>query len=82
MTGSFVVISALLPLAKSYISLLVAHTILGLVLGCFVTATVVITLQFLPPPWWIISFAFFDFRISLGMNAEISVSAFYTEYVG
>lgn len=82
MAGSFVVISALLPLAKSYVSLLVAHTILGLVLGCFVTATVMITLQFLPPPWWIISFAFFGFRISLGMNAGVSVSALYTEYLG
>lgn len=80
--AAFVLLSGLIPFLTGYPALLAAHALLGLFLGFFVTATILIAFQCLPPPWWIIAFALFTFRLSLGMNAGVSLGALYTEYLG
>lgn len=79
---AFVLVSFIIPFVTGYVSLLLIHALLGLLLGCFVTATIMIVLQSLPTSWWIIAFAFFTFRVSLGTNTGVSLAAFYTEYLG
>lgn len=80
--AGFVLLSCLIPFLKGYGVLLAAHALLGLILGCFVTATILVTLKCLPPPWWIIAFALFTFRVSLAMNTGVSLAALYTEFFG
>lgn len=80
--GGFVLLSLLIPYLSGYMPLVVAHTVLGLLLGCFLTATILITLKCLPPPWWIIAFAFFTFRLSLATNTGVSLTALYTDFFG
>ena len=80
--AGFVMVSCLIPFLSSFLPLITAHALLGLILGCFVTATILIILKCLPPPWWIIAFALFTFRVSLATNTGVSLGALYTEYLG
>lgn len=80
--AGFVLVSLLIPCITSYAPLVAAHALLGLILGCFVTATILITLKCLPAPWWIIAFAFFTFRVSLATNTGVSLAALYTDFLG
>lgn len=79
---AFVAVSLCIPFISGYGNLLVAHALMGLLMGSFVTATIQIMLKHLPPPWWIVVLAFFTFRVSLGINSGVSLGAFYTEYAG
>lgn len=80
--AGFVMVSFLIPFLTGFAPLLAAHALLGLILGCFVTATILIVLKLLPPPWWIIAFALFTFRVSLGTNTGVSLGALYMEFLG
>lgn len=80
--AGFILVSFLIPFLTNFIPLLAAHALLGLLLGCFVTATILITLKLLPPPWWIIAFALFTFRLSLALNTGVSLGALYMEFLG
>ena len=80
--AGFVFVSFIIPSLTGFLPLLAAHALLGMILGCFVTATILITLKTLPPPWWIIAFALFTFRVSLATNTGVSLGALYTEFLG
>ena len=78
----FVCVAFCIPFISGYENLLVAHALMGLLIGSFVTATIQIMLKHLPPPWWVVVLAFFTFRVSLGINSGVSLGAFYLEYMG
>lgn len=78
----YALISLFIPFCVSYPVLLFMHGILGVLLGCFVAVTILLTLKLLPPAWWIISLSFFVFRVSLGTNAGVSLSGYYIEFAG
>lgn len=80
--ASFVLVSFIIPYLTGFFPHLVAHALLGMILGSFVTATILITLKMLPPQWWIIAFALFTFRVSLATNTGVSLGALYTEFLG
>lgn len=80
--AGFVLVSFLIPFLSNFLPLLAAHALLGLILGCFVTATILLILKVLPPPWWIIAFALFTFRVSLATNTGVSLGALYIEFLG
>ena len=78
----FVCVAFCIPFISGYENLLVAHALMGLLIGSFVTATIQIMLKHLPPPWWVVVLALFTFRVSLGINSGVSLGAFYLEYMG
>lgn len=78
----FVCVAFCIPFISGYENLLVAHALMGLLIGSFVTATIQIMLKHLPPPWWVVVLAFFTFHVSLGINSGVSLGAFYLEYMG
>ena len=78
----FVCVAFCIPFISGYENLLVAHALMGLLIGSFVTATIQIMLKHLPPPWWVVVLACFTFRASLGINSGVSLGAFYLEYMG
>lgn len=78
----FVCVAFCIPFISGYENLLVAHALMGLLIGSFVTATIQIMLKHLPPPWRVVVLAFFTFRVSLGINSGVSLGAFYLEYMG
>ena len=67
----FVCVAFCIPFISGYENLLVAHALMGLLIGSFVTATIQIMLKHLPPPWWVVVLAFFTFRVSLGINSGV-----------
>ena len=71
----FVCVAFCIPFISGYENLLVAHALMGLLIGSFVTATIQIMLKHLPPPWWVVVLAFFTFRVSLGINSGVSSHA-------
>lgn len=79
---AFIVLTLVTPFLTGYIPLLVAHALIGLLLGCFMTITVMIVFRNVPPSWWIILLGFYVFRLVLTINTGVSVSALYTEYLG
>lgn len=72
----FVCVAFCIPSISGYENLLVAHALMGLLIGSFVTATIQIMLKHLPPPWWVVVLAFFTFRVSLGINSGVSLGPF------
>ena len=78
----FVCVAFCIPFISGYENLLVAHALMGLLIGSFVTATIQIMLKHLPPPWWVVVLAFFTFRVSLGINSGVSLGAFLSGIYG
>lgn len=79
---AFGFISFITPFITGYIPLLAAHALMGALLGCFITATIMIMTRTIPGQWWIIPLSFYVFRMSLTINTGVSVSALYIEYFG
>lgn len=82
LSAGFIAISFFIPFITGYENLVIAHAVLGFMLGCFVTSTIQIMMKYIPPKWWIITLAFFTFRVSLGINTGVSLGAVYVEYLG
>ena len=78
----FVFVSFITPFLTGYVPLLAAHAVMGGLLGCFITATIMIMTRTIPGQWWIIPLGFYVFRMSLTINTGVSVSALYTEHLG
>ncbi len=81
-SAGFIVITFFIPFIHGFTNLIIAHFISGLILGCFVTSTIQIMMKYIPPKWWIVTLAFFTFRVSLGINTGVSLGGFYVEHIG
>ena len=79
---AFIFVSFITPFLTGYIPLLAAHGLMGALLGCFITATIMIMTRTIPGQWWIIPLGFYVFRMSLTINTGVSMSALYVEYFG
>lgn len=79
---AFVFVSFITPFLTGYIPLLAAHALMGALLGCVITATIMIMTRTIPGKWWIIPLGFYVFRMSLTINTGVSVGALYIEYFG
>lgn len=73
---------SLIPLLRGYVALVVAHAIVGALLGVFITLTVTILSRTLPTPWMVIALAFYAFGLTSAMNTGATVSVFYIEQIG
>lgn len=78
----FILLTLATPFINGFPALLVVHGLVGLLLGVFIPATLVVLFHNVPPPWWVFPLSIFVFRLSLTTNTGVSISAFYTEYVG
>lgn len=63
LSAGFIVITFFIPFIHGFTNLIIAHFISGLILGCFVTSTIQIMMKYIPPKWWIVTLAFFTFRV-------------------
>lgn len=79
---AFILTSFITPFLTGYIPVLAAHILMGALLGCFITATIMIMTRTIPGQWWIIPLGFYVFRMSLTINTGVSVSALYIEHFG
>ncbi|MBB3771717.1 DHA2 family multidrug resistance protein [Angulomicrobium tetraedrale] len=66
---AYAVISLLLPLVRGWETLVVLHSLRGLLLGVFIPATIMIVLRTLPPRWWVAALAIYAFRLSFSLNS-------------
>lgn len=78
----FIFVSSIIPLITGFIPLLSAHIVMGALLGCFITATIMIMTGTLPGKWWLIPLAIHIFRLSVTTNTGVSVSGLYVDYLG
>ncbi len=76
---TFITATLITPFVSGFIPLIVIHFIIGAMLGCFITATILIITHYIPPKWWLIPFGLFAFRLGFAMNASVSIGALYVE---
>jgi DHA2 family multidrug resistance protein len=78
----YALVSALIPTARGYETLLILHVIHGTLLGVFVPATLMIIFRNLPMKWWITAIALYAFRSAFTSNSGTALLDFYVQYAG
>lgn len=79
---TFITVSFIIPFLSGFLALLAAHFMMGILLGCFITVSLMYMLRFLPGKWWLVFLGIHIFRVSVTANTGVSLGAIYLEYLG
>ncbi|TCP32444.1 MFS transporter [Sphingomonas sp. BK235] len=75
----FAITSALTPLAVGTPMLFLLHGLDGLLLGCFIPATLATVFANLHPRWWLIALGVYTVRLTLALHLGVPLTGFYVE---
>lgn len=76
----FAIISFLTPYAQSYTGVLIMHGLNGLLLGIFISTTLMTVFRNLNPGWWIFALSVHSLRLVVSINLGTSLTGLYIEY--
>lgn len=76
---AFIATSALTPLASGIPLIFALHAADGLLLGCFVPATLAIVFGNLSPRFWLAALGVYSVRVTLSLHTGVSLSGWYVE---
>jgi hypothetical protein len=79
---AFIVVTVLVPLAVGLPLVFFFHFCIGLLLGCFVPATLAIVFANLSPRYWLIALGIYSVRLTLALHTGVSLSGWLVEHVG
>jgi DHA2 family multidrug resistance protein len=75
----FAVTATLTPFAQGLPEIFVLHALDGLLLGCFVPATLATVFANLNPRWWMIALGAYTVRLTLTLHSGVGLTGFYVE---
>jgi len=79
---AFVATTLLTPLAAGLPAIFTLHAIVGLLLGCFVPATLATIFANLSPRYWLLALGAYSVRLTLALHSGVSVSGWFVEDLG
>jgi DHA2 family multidrug resistance protein len=79
---AFVITTLLAPLATGLALVFALHFLSGLLLGCFVPATLAIVFANLSPRYWLIALGLYSVRLTLALHTGVSLSGWFVENLG
>jgi DHA2 family multidrug resistance protein len=76
---AFALTMTLTPLASGIPAIFAIHAVDGLLLGCFVPATLATVFANLNPRWWLIALGMYTVRLTLTLHAGVPLTGLYIE---
>lgn len=76
----FAIVSFLTPYAQSYTAILIMHGLNGLLLGIFISTTLMTVFRNLHPRWWVFALSVHSLRLIVSINLGTSLTGLYIEY--
>ncbi len=78
--AAFMVVSFATPFAIGPAAVFVMHGLLGLLLGCFVPATLATVFANLSPRYWLMALGIYTARLTLALHLGVPQAAFFVEH--
>jgi DHA2 family multidrug resistance protein len=76
---AFAVVASLTPFARSLPMIFLLHGLDGLLLGCFIPATIATVFANLHPRWWLIALGTYTARLTLSLHLGVPLTGLYVE---
>jgi DHA2 family multidrug resistance protein len=78
----FALTTGLTPFASGHLAVFLLHGLTGVLLGCFVPATLATIFRNLPPKFWLLPLALYTARLTLTLHGGVTLTATYVEHLG
>jgi DHA2 family multidrug resistance protein len=79
---AFVASTLMTPLATGLATIFALHFVNGLLLGCFVPATLAIVFGSISPRYWLMVLGLYSVRLTLALHSGVALSGWFVEDVG